>query len=126
VVSSGGGLLLGRLLSLLFGNLMRRKVRSSLLAEDTAPVNDAWLQPAVSAAEFFAAYAQHARTYVQPEVRASLEAEIAADRAAVEATLQSGDELRPWRHPPYQDGCVGLAVVRGGKVVLSWLTARLV
>jgi hypothetical protein len=100
-------------------------VWNSLLADHSGPVNDAWLQPALSAVEFFAPFARHAGSYVQPAVRAALEARIAADRSAVEAALQPGDELRPWRHPPYQDGCVGLAIVRGGHVVQSWVTARL-
>lgn len=98
----------------------------SLLAEHTGSVDDAWLQPPVSAAEFFVPFAPHARTYIQPAVRAALEAQIAADRAVVEAALQPGDELRPWPHPPYPDGCVGLVVIRGGRVERSWVTAQLV
>ena len=98
----------------------------SLLADHAGDIEAGWLQPPVTVSEFLAPFTRHAKSYVQPSVRAELEAAIAADRAVIEATLQPGDELRPWRHPPYQDGCVGLAVVRGGQVVRAWVTARLV
>lgn len=99
----------------------------SLLADHAGDIELSWLQPPITVTEFLAPFARHAMTYVQPAVRAEFEAAIAADRTTIESALfQHEDELRPWRHPPYQDGCVGLAVVRGGRVVRSWVTARFI
>ncbi len=98
----------------------------SLVAEYSGTVESGWLEPAVTVDQFFAPFARHAKTYGQPAVRKDLEAEIAADRATIEAAMQPGDELRPWRHPPYQSGCVGLAVISDGRVIRAWVTAILV
>src|SRR5262249_19665038 len=69
---------------------------TSLLADYPGTVDTAWLQPAVTVADFFAPFVRSAKTYVQPKVRAEFEAAIGADRKLIEDTMQAGDVLRPW------------------------------
>jgi hypothetical protein len=99
---------------------------TSLLAAYEGAVDHAWLQPAVTVAEFFAPFVRNAEIHIQPKVRGEYEAAIAADRKLIEATMQPGDVLRPWWIEHYGVGRVGVAVLRGGQVVKAWKTAVLV
>jgi hypothetical protein len=99
---------------------------TSLLADYPGTVDAAWLKPAVTVAEFLAPFVRNAKTHVQPKVRAAYEAAIAADRNLIEGTMQPGDVLRPWRDCAGNMGRVGLAVLRGDRVVKAWATAKLV
>jgi hypothetical protein len=100
----------------------------SILGDYAGDIDAGWLRPAVSVDEFFARDVRHLLIRRRPEQCAELEAELAADRAVVEAAMAAGDELRPWLHrfhPDGPSGNVGVAVVRDGRVVKAWCTAFL-
>jgi hypothetical protein len=100
----------------------------SNLGEYTTDLDPSWLLPAVSVDEFFARDVRHLLSRRRPERRAEIEAELAAGRATIEAAMEPGDELRPWLHrfhPAGPSGHMGVAVVRGGRVVKAWWTAIL-
>ena len=99
---------------------------NSLLVEYPGTVDAAWLKPAVTVAEFFSPFVRNPEIHIQAQVRAEYEAAIEADRKLIEDTIQPGDVLRPWCDGPYQNARVGVAVLRGDRVVKAWRTAVLV
>jgi hypothetical protein len=99
---------------------------TSLLADYDGTVDPAWLKPPVTVAEFFAPFVRNAEAHIQPKVRAEYEAAIGADRKLIEEVMQPGDVLRPWWVGHYGVGRVGVAVLRGHRVVRAWKTAVLV
>jgi hypothetical protein len=100
----------------------------SELGEYAAALDAAWQLPAVTVDEFIARDLRHRLIGRNPEQREELEAELAADRATVEAAMEPGDELRPWLYrfdAVGPSGCKGVAVVWAGRVVKAWWTASL-
>jgi hypothetical protein len=100
----------------------------SELGEYSDDLDSSWLLPAVSVDDFFAQDVRHLLIQRRPERRSEIEAALAADRKTIEAAMEFGDELRPWRHrfdPVGPSGQIGVAVVRAGRVIKAWWTGVL-